>query len=700
MTSCKESKAPGRKVVVDPILSENRSADQIGAVYRAADQSPIHWQPWNDATMQRAKDAGRLVLVVIVLPQQSGYREILRHIEKDRNLVNVINSEYVPVLVNADAAREMGLLAAPLCAEIKQSLDLPVIMWITPEKNPVAWMPISVGKTEDATPIFSQSHQMVSRMWRDDPDYVLRNSRIDNEARRARMAEEKKYEQISSEPATDAAAGARQLISLYDPISRIMDETGGLFPAGIIDVVTAAAALPADNVGLKTRSARMTEDLLEDLLPSAMFDPLEGGVFSGRIAQSWALPGFTWNCSDQGRVATALFRAYQITGDPLALERALGLIRFSENRFVAENGLFTFGSILGGQPQSWLWTTEEIQQALPPEDARWWIAATGMKSLGNLPSEVDPSRLYFRKNSLSLPKPLSAVAAQLSVSPEEFQARFDASRKKLTEVRNRKLGPEINDQVSYAGSNFRMVSAYAAAYAATGDLTWRTKAVDLLGKSREEFFADGKLHVYSVSKGPEKFEARAFIYGLAVHAALDVADVTSDDQWFDWVEELCGTAEKLFKMDGGLMEVSKDAMLIDLPIVDRRRIFDDTTGGLFALAEIRLAPSGHPASAIATRLAPPLTSNAAVSPILYTDRIFAALVKHNGKTVIRGNGLSAEMKTAVERLPFQLVPRAGAKDSDGIPDGSVRVVSPDGSVKLISNPSELRKELLLSDKTS
>ena len=148
------------------------------------------------------------------------------------------------------------------------------------------------------------------------------------------------------------------------------------------------------------------------------------------------------------------------------------------------------------------------------------------------------------------------------------------------------------------------------------------------------------------------------------------------------------------------MEVSNAAKLIDVPITDRRRIFDDTTGGIFAVADARLALSGHPAADVIARLAAPLSEDAVRNPILYTDLIFASLVKHRARTVIRGAGLSPEIKDAVERLPFQLVPRAGAKISDGIPDGSVRVISPDGSGKLISNPSDLRKELMLSDTTS
>ena len=56
-------------------------------------------------------------------------------------------------------------------------------------------------------------------------------------------------------------------------------------------------------------------ELLVDLLPSPMFDPLDGGVFTSRRGTSWALPNFTRDCLSQARAAVALFNAYRATGE-------------------------------------------------------------------------------------------------------------------------------------------------------------------------------------------------------------------------------------------------------------------------------------------------------------------------------------------------------------------------------------------------
>ena len=159
--SCRKLKSLGGpeavaevKVVVAPELGMNGLGSLPGAVYRTQAGSSIHWQAWTRETMDRSKAANRLVFVVVAMPQQPGFQGILAALESDQSLVSALNGSYVPVLVDGDAAREMGLLTADLCAEIKRPLQLPLFLWMTPEGNPVAWIPVSRSGTGGAeTPI-------------------------------------------------------------------------------------------------------------------------------------------------------------------------------------------------------------------------------------------------------------------------------------------------------------------------------------------------------------------------------------------------------------------------------------------------------------------------------------------------------------------------------------------------------------------
>ncbi len=694
VVSCRKKggeEGSGVPAKVVPELKANQISDLPGAVFQAQAGSAIAWQPWTRETFERARDAKRLLLVVIAMPQQPAFQEVLAEIAADPVLMAEIERSYVPVLVDGDGAREVGLLTADLCAEIKRPLSLPLLVWMTHEANPVAWIPLS-GDSVRIREVFDQSHSMVSRMAADNPDYVLENSARDQAARRERVAARRNEKMASKEPAEHVLRCVRQLTSLYDPVSRTFDEAGGLFPAGSIELLASAAMNPAVPEELRVRARETTEEMMVDLLPSAMFDPLDGGLYSSRRGISWAIPGFTRDCVGQARAVVALIRAYEMTGDPLILERALGVLRFAEREYEVGEGLYSIGFRPRTKLDLWLWSVEEVEQLLSAEDAAWWIKATQMRGLGNLPSEADPLREYFRRNSLGLSKTVPDLCKELGIPVE----RFEAVRKTLLKARDARMGDVPRDETAHAGATFRMISAFAAAYAATGDEAWRGKAVALLGKAREAFSQGSKLRMYD-REGPASVTAgRAFLYALALQSILDVHDIQPSESLLSWADDVATTAAERFTDADFLKECPDEAKIIDLPVTDLAMLFDDSTAGLISSAESRMAALGRPLVASFSRLATPLPEFAVERPVLHTDLILATMMRHHGMKAICGGNPSAELKAAYTRLPIRLVLRREAEEKDDVPAGSVLLMSGEAVLKTVSSPEELEDGFLPS----
>ncbi len=688
--------APTASGQLPPSLQSNGLGILPGAIYRNQSQSPIHWQPWSRETLEHAKAANRLVFAVIALPQQSSFQSVLDALAADPALVSTINRDHVPVLIDGEASRETGLLTADLCAEIKRGLQLPLFVWMTPDGNPVAWIPVPKSPAVNVLDLFNKSYSMVSRMWSDDSDYVTKNSASDNANRRERISRRKTANASSEHPAEDAVRCLRQLTSFYDSYSRSFDEAGGLFPSGTIDLLASAAVHPGLNPEVRSRCMETTRELLLDLLQSPMFDPLDGGVFASRRGNSWSLPSFTRDCGAEARAAVALIHAYRATGNAAALDKALGVIAFAEQTYKTSEGLFAVGLTPESETASWLWSVEEIEKELPPEDAAWWIKATGMKGLGNLPSELDPQREFFRCNSLGLAQTPAQIADSLSLPLESFAPRFEDARKKLLKARSTRLGQSTRDDTSYAATSFRMVSAYATAFAATGNETFREKAIALLDKSRIAFSDGPKLRLFSRDAPKSIGAGRAFTYGVALQAAIDVSVVTSDPKWLDWSENLATTAAELFTDTLFLKECPDEAKVIDLPVTDLVMLFDDSTAGLISLAEARLAQRERPLVATFSDLATPLPTYSVDRPILHTDLLLATIARHYRVTIVAGTGISPALKLATERLSLRMFQRRNAKSADEVPPGSVMIVLPDGATQIVSTPEALQEAVLPS----
>ena len=691
-----KSQDAGPPAVLAPALQSNNLASLPGTVYHNQADSPIHWQPWTKETLKLAKDAKRLVFAVIVLPQYPGFQKVLSTMAHDPAMVSTIHDHYVPVLIDGDAAREVGLLTADLCSEVKKRLQLPLFLWMTYDGNPVAWIPANRTDPAGVTEVFGQAHEMVARMWAESPEYVLKNSVSDNANRRKHMALRKNANVMSTQPAVEVVHCIRQLTSLYDPSSRTFDEIGGLFPSSAIELLATAAVHPGLPPEVRNRAMDTTREVLDDLLSSAMFDPLDGGMFPSRRGNSWALPTFIRDCQGEARAAVALIQAYRATHDAQVLQKALGVLAFAEKSYATREGLFAVGLTTESAAELWMWNVEDIAKELPPEDVAWWIKATAMQPLGNLPSETDPHRNYFRCNTLGLTQSMAEIAASLGQSPATFAPRFEAAKAKLLAVRNARIGTAPRDEVAHAGATFRMVSAYAAAFGATGDEAYRTKATSLLERARNAFAVGSRLRNFAQA-APESIGAgRAFLYALALQAVIDVAAITSDDHWLTWSEDLSTTSAELFTSNEFLKECPDEAKLIDLPVTDLIMFFDDSTAGLVSMDECRLAELGRPLVRSFSQLATPMPVYAMERPVLHTDLLLATMARHYPVTVVLGANTPPDLKLATERLQMRVIQHRPARAADQVPDGSVKVLLPQGESRMVTTPAALQEALLPS----
>ena len=238
-------------------------------------------------------------------------------------------------------------------------------------------------------------------------------------------------------------------------------------------------------------------------------------------------------------------------------------------------------------------------------------------------------------------------------------------------------------------ATFRMVSAYAAAYRATGDEKFFKRAVETIEKARTHFADGPRLKIYASDAAPSLVSARAFVYGLAILASLDVAAISMDESLLGWADDLATTAAETFTAEDYLRECPPEADLIGLPISDVVMIFDDSTAGLISMAEARMKALGRPMLASVAGLATGLPATVITSPVMHTDLIQGSLIREYGATLHYGSGVSEKMKKAVSRVSPKVmatVPTEGGAEGS---DSKVFKVSPNGPKISISHPDEI-----------
>ncbi len=686
-----------------PVIARELGGNQLvtgpGPMLRGESKAPIRWQIPNKETLQHAADARRPIFAFICTPQVPLTHTALEAIYHNGDLIELLNRNFIPVLIDSDVCREIGLLVAPLCREINKPISLPLLLWMTSDGNPIAWLPLSDRSPKSIVDTVTNSANMVSKMWTETPDYVMRNGKFDNDnrAERLRVTAIIPPDQTSPNPFSDTTAAIRQLAVLYDTTTHSFDKSGGLFPSGALKLLAQAACfkpIPA----FSREAARKTLGYLGDeLAASAMIDPLDGGIFLNRVGMGWNLPIFLRGCSHEAQAANAILSAGRTTHNPTYIAIGLAALRFAEETFGTPDGLFALGySEDPGRTTDWLWSEDAIRSALTPEEAKLLCAVCEVSRLGNIPPECDSHRDYFRLNTLRISTPVAQVAATLGMAPETAAPLFQSACRKLLKIRGERLGNVVRDNVPHAESTFRMISAYATAWTVTGDPVWRDKALRTINKARITFAEVNRLRYAANFPGVGQNAARAFIYGLAIIASLDVSDITLDPAWASWGEDLASTASELFTdAKGSLEECPADSRFINLPAIDRTMVFDESSAGLLSIAEARLVRMGRNVLPSFTATVAPLHISVPSEPILHTDLLEACLIRLHAPVIIVDPTAPDDLKLAISRLPTGLAPRSTATShtSKPPPAGKARVVLPDRSERIVSSAEELNTAL-------
>ncbi|WP_367873720.1 DUF255 domain-containing protein [Luteolibacter sp. Populi] len=665
-------------------LPGNQMAKALPGLLSSRAGSPVRWQHWEPAMLQTAKDTRRPVFAVIGSARYPGCVETLDAIDKDSSLVKRLNENFVPVLVELELSPEAGLAAAVLSEEIRKPLSFPFILVLSPDGDEVSWRPVPPGPEKSLREMVESALETVAQMWVDSPDYVVKNSRKDHDARVLRL---QTADAIPADPAArDAllARAVRQLLSLYEPDTGVMSGAGGLLPVGILQCLASASLDPDTPPEISKRCREVVAAFGHPLLASAMVDPLDGGVYSSRRSGTWDLPNTPRNCATQARSARALVTLHRATGDPLPLEVALGAVKFAEGSYATPTGLFAAQRLPGPSPaREWLWTEEQIDQALTPPEAALWKTLCGIAAIGNLPMEADSAREYFRLNSLGRKTTLAEAAAKQGITLEAAAELLKSSRPKLLKARLARVPERLPCPAPSAAASFRMVSAYAALFTATGHPEWRSKALALAKLARDTFAAGNRLREQNPGAPATTYEARAFTHALAIQAALDLAEITLDENWRIWAGDLTASTAEAFVDDAGrLTEARPDATPLTTPFADRMMLFDDSTAGLMRMNLARLAALGQsPPPALAPWLnsLPPIAD----APVVFTDSILAAAFARSRVIIQLPENAGPEWREAASRLPLDRIGRSLAK----VP--AAKLLRPDGSSLALENPAAI-----------
>ena len=502
-------------------------------------EDPVHWQPWSEATLQKARALNRPLLISIGYFSCHWCHVMQRESYQDPAVAKLLNDYFVPVKVDR---------------ELEPALDAHLIEFVELTRGQAGW-PLNVFLTPDGYPVagivyaprerFYAILDDLRRRWEKDSRQLsgLANKAMDEWAAIRSAAARQPSTATSFAHSFETQAGRRQ------------DELAGGF--GQQTKFPMAPQLQALLWLSANRGDNSLDDFvrltLDQMAEQGLHDLLGGGFFRYVTDPAWQIPHYEKMLYDNAQLALLYLRAAEQFESVRYRDIGLATLNFMLSAMRSDEGYFisSFSAVddQGREGFYYLWDEASLRDALSGDELRVVQAAW----FGEHPEAAEYGRLpRWQKSPAQL-------AGDLGVSQARLQALLDSARDKLLEVRSGRSLPA--DDKGLAAWNGLALSALAAGYALTKDDRYAGQAEQLASYLATRLW-DGKQLLRARAGNRVLAEASLEDYALVARGLWDWNRQKPAQERHALVEKLVRIAWQRYFRDG--YWVQSDSALIPM----------------------------------------------------------------------------------------------------------------------------------------
>ncbi|HLL49080.1 MAG TPA: thioredoxin domain-containing protein, partial [Thermomicrobiales bacterium] len=201
------------------------------------------------------------------------------------------------------------------------------------------------------------------------------------------------------------------------------------------------------------REAIMVQRTLDRMASGGIYDHVGGGFHRYAVDAIWLVPHFEKMLYDNAQLASAYLSGYQAYGEERYRRTAEETLDFVARELTDARGGFYAtldADTEGHEGLFYIWTPEELDEVLGPEDA----------AIGKLWFNVEPGGNFEGRTVLATPRASADVADRLGIAGSELTEAVARIKQRLLEAREQRERPGRDDKV-ITGWNGLMLRAFA-----------------------------------------------------------------------------------------------------------------------------------------------------------------------------------------------------------------------------------------------
>ncbi|WP_379129850.1 thioredoxin domain-containing protein [Paenibacillus sp. sgz500958] len=451
--------------------------------------NPVDWYPWGDEAFAKAKSENKPIFLSVGYSTCHWCHVMERESFEDEEVAKLLNDNYIAIKVDREERPDIDTLYMSVCQALTGSGGWPLTVLLTPEKKPFyAGTYFPKRRMYGRIGLMDVLEQIRSK-WEQDGKAL-------NQMGDELLAELQAAEHTSPEKSGNTEGTEEQLLhDAYQLYVRQFDEQYGGFGQApkFPSPHNLSFLLAYSQKYNQPKALHMVEITLEAMYRGGMYDHVGFGFSRYSTDREWLVPHFEKMLYDNALLAYVYLEAFQITGKRLYAEIAENVFTYVLRDMTSLEGAFYSAEDAdseGEEGKFYVFTREELEEALGLEDMHSYCHVYGITSEGNFEGKNIPNLLQ------GLPDEL---AAQLGMNPLGLRTRMEEWREKVFHYRDKRIHPHKDDKVLTAwnglmiaalskGAKVLQKPEYARAAAAAADFIWNRMRRDdgrLLARYRD-----------------------------------------------------------------------------------------------------------------------------------------------------------------------------------------------------------------------
>ncbi|WP_430973582.1 thioredoxin domain-containing protein [Sunxiuqinia rutila] len=488
--------------------------------------NPVHWMPWGEKALLRAKNENKLLLISI------GYAachwcHVMEHESfEDPDVAQVMNTHFVCVKVDREERPDVDQIYMSAVQLMTQRGGWPLNAIALPDGRPI-W-----GGTYFQKEVWVDALQQIQAFHLQNPDKT--------EAYAERLSQGIRESNLIPVSQTPQPLDIHQLKQAVSRWKQNFDQLEG-------GQKGAPKFMMPNNLQFLLRWAHQMNDhetlafvetTLEKMARGGLYDQIGGGFARYSTDSYWKVPHFEKMLYDNAQLLSIYSQAFQKTQNPLYQQVVQQTIAFIERELHSPEGGF-YSSLdadsEGEEGKFYVWQKQELQDLLQTEFP-----------LFSDYYQVNENGYWEHENYILLRQQSDETfATKHGLSLNELKQRVKNWQQKLLAVREQRIRPGLDDKI-LTSWNALTISGLVAAYRAFGENVYLHLAERNLQFLKEKQLTSSGLLRHSYKNETSKIDGFLEDYACLIQALIDLFETTGNSSYLNDAQQLTHKTFELF----------------------------------------------------------------------------------------------------------------------------------------------------------